>query len=356
MTEQTKIIDLRSDTVTLPTIAVIDAMGKATVGDAAYGEDQSCNGLLAYCKQLFDKEDGLFVTSGTLANRLAIASQTTPGDEVITHYNYHIHFFDSAGNAKINSVVLNCIQNANGVIDIAAVEAAIHSKPRYKHFAQVKLVTIENSINGFNGKIYPFDRQVKLYQWLQAQGIALHIDGARIWNAHVATGISLSDYAKHTDTISCSFTKGLGGPFGAMLLGSKQVIERAKKLQLWLGSGYHQIGYYAHAAKYVMQQQLTRLAQDHQLAKLFADGIQSIPYIQLIPPYPDTNIVGFSIKALGVSNTVFLETCQAYGLLLFPWLEAHIRAVIHLGIDQAAILAAVATIKQVVNYFIHACK
>lgn len=341
-------IDLRSDTVTLQDSSVMDAMRVAKVGDAAYGEDGSYNDLLLYCQQLFKVEDGLFVTSGSMANRLALASQTTPGDEVITHYNYHVHFFDSAGNAKINGIVWNCIQNSSGILDTTAVEKAIDTKPRYKHFAQVKLVSIENSINGFNGKIYPFDLQVQLYQWLQAQGIHLHLDGARIWNAHIEAAIPLSDYANYTDTLSCSFSKGLGGPFGAMLLGKKEIIERARKLQLWLGGGYHQIGYYAHAAKYVLMHHIPRLRQDHQLAKLLADKIQEIPYIQLIDPYPETNIVAFGIKDLGVSNTIFLEACQSHGLLLFPWLKARIRAVTHLGIDQTDIMQAVDIIKRVV--------
>lgn len=346
--KKTKIIDLRSDTTTLQSLDVVNAMSNAMVGDFAYGEDKSCNDLLEYCKHLFKVEDALFVTSGMLANRLAIASQTNPGDEVITHYNYHINFFDSAGNAKINNIVLNCSKNSSGILDIEEVEHTINSKPRYKIFAQVKLVSIENSINGFNGKIYPFDMQVKLYKFLKAQDINLHLDGARIFNTHVETNIALADYAKYVDTMSFSFTKGLGAPFGSMLLGKKEIIDRARKLQLWLGSGYHQIGYYANAAKYVLQNNIPRLIKDNKLAKLFADKIQEIRYIKLILPYPETNIVSFSIKELHVTNDVFLNKCQTYGLLLFPWLEFHIRVVIHLGINEIDIINAIKIIEEVV--------
>lgn len=343
-----KIIDLRSDTVTLQTPDVIEAMSTGIAGDFAYGEDKSCNDLSEYCKQLFKVEDALFVTSGMLANRLAIASQTSPGDEVITHYNYHINFFDSAGNAKVSNIVFNCINNSSGVLGIRDIEYAINSKPRYKIFAQVKLVTIENSINAFNGKIYPFEKQIELYEYLKHHNINLHLDGARLFNAYIETNIALTDYAKHADTLSFCFSKGLGSPFGSMLLGKKEIIEKARKLQVWLGGGYHQIGYYANAAKYVIQNNISRLKEDNTLAKLLADGIREIQHIKLILPYPETNIVSFSIKELNVTNDVFLNKCKTQGLLLFPWLEHHIRAVTHLGVTKSDIVYAIEIIKKVV--------
>ena len=346
--EGIKIIDLRSDTTTLQTRNVIDAISNASVGDFAYGEDKSYNDLSEYCKELFKTEDASFVTSGMLANRLAIGSQTNPGDELITHYNYHVNFFDSAGNAKVNNIVFNCIKNNTGILSVDEVKNAIHSKPRYKIFSQVKLVSIENSINGLSGKIYPFDKQIELYNFLKANNINLHLDGARIFNAHVETNIPLEDYAKYTDTISFSFTKGLGAPFGSMLMGRKEIIEKAKKLQVWLGSGYHQIGYYASAARYVLQHNISRLKQDHYLAKLLVEKIKEIPNISLILPFSETNIVSFSIKKLNVTNEVFLSQCQNHGLLLFPWLECHIRAVVHLGINKEDIISAAKIIKKVV--------
>lgn len=351
--QKVKIIDLRSDTVTLQTPEVIKAMNTAVAGDFAYGEDKSCNDLTEYCKRLFKVEDALFVTSGMLANRLAIASQTHPGDEIITHYNYHINFFDSAGNAKVSNIVFNCINNTSGILENKDIEYAINSKPRYKIFAQVKLVTIENSINGLNGKIYPFEKQMELYKYLKSHNINLHLDGARLFNSHVETNIALADYAKYTDTLSFCFSKGLGAPFGSMLLGKNEIIEKARKLQVWLGSGYHQIGYYANAAKYVLQHNISRLKDDNKLATLFADGIKEIQYIKLISPYPETNIVTFSIKELNITNDVFLNECQSYGLLLFPWLQYHIRAVIHLGITRSDIVDAIDSIQKVVLFYNH---
>jgi len=244
--------------------------------------------------------------------------------------------------------VFNCINNSSGVLEIKDIEYAINSKPRYKIFAQVKLVTIENSINGFNGKIYPFEKQVELYEYLKHHNINLHLDGARLFNAHIETNIALADYAKYTDTLSFCFSKGLGAPFGSMLLGKNEIIEKARKFQVWLGGGYHQIGYYANAAKYVLQNKISRLKEDNKLAKLLADGIKEIQHIKLILPYTETNIVSFSIKELNITNDTFLNECKAYGLLLFPWLEHHIRAVVHLGVAKSDIVDAIKIINKVV--------
>lgn len=346
--EEDKIIDLRSDTVTKQSQAIKDAMHNACVGDYAYGDDLATNELTQYCKELFQVEDALFVTSGMCANRIAIGCQAAPGDEIITHYNYHINFFDSAGNAKINNIVFNCNHNSSGVLSIDDVQEAIDSKPRYKIFAQAKLVTIENSINGFSGKIYPFDEQIKLYQYLKNRKINLHLDGARIFNTHVETRIPLSEYAKYSDTMSFCFSKGLGAPFGSMLLGSKSIIEKARTMQVWLGSGYHQIGYYANAAKYALENNISRLKEDNNLAKLLADKIKGLPKINLMFSTPETNILTFSIRDLHTTNDIFLGECQKHGLLLFPWLEGSIRAVVHLAITKNDIEKAVAIIKKVV--------
>lgn len=351
--KEKRIIDLRSDTLTKQSKLIKDAMYNAQSGDYAYGEDISVNELVEYCKELFQVEDALFVTGGMFANRLAIGCQTSPGDEVITHYNYHINFFDSAGNAKVNNIVFNCINNTSGILTISDVKQSINSKPRYKIFAQVKLVTIENSINGFNGKIFPIEEQANLYNFVKSHGISMHLDGARIFNTHVETKIPLPEYAKYTDTMSFCFAKGLGAPFGSMLLGKKQVIEKARTMQVWLGSGYHQIGYYANAAKYALEHNILKLKRDNRMARSLADKIKIFPGIKLISPYPETNILAFSIKNLGIGNNIFLDICQQYGLLLFPWLEGHIRAVIHSSITQNDIDKAAQIIEEVVQKFIN---
>lgn len=328
-----KSIDLRSDTTTLPTPKLMEDMLKAEVGDYAYGEDKAYNELVKYCKKLFKVEDAIFVTSGMLANRLAIMAQAEPGDEVITDYTYHINFFDSAATAKVCGVVLNCIHSKDGILTVDDIQKAISTKPRYKTFAQVKLVTIENTINSGQGKVFPFATQKDIYKFLSKSNIRLHLDGARIFNAHISTGIALHEYAKYTDTLSFCFSKGLGAPFGSMLLGKKETIESARRFQTWLGSGYHQIGFQARAALYALRKQMPRLKEDHQLAQLLYKKLSRLPGIKLTNKV-ETNMVSFDTSALRVSNDDFLDICGKHGVLLFPWLENQIRAVVHLGITK----------------------
>ena len=159
--------------------------------------------------------------------------------------------------------MLNCIYSSKGIITVNSIKKAINSKPRYKTFAQVKLVMIENTINSRQGKVFPFITQKEIYKYLKNQKINLHLDGARIFNAHVKTQIPLSEYAKYCDTISFCFSKSLGAPFGSMLLGKKDIIEKAKRYQTWLGSGFHQIGFQAKAAQYAIKNHISKIMLDH---------------------------------------------------------------------------------------------
>ncbi len=342
-----RLVDLRSDTTSLPTADLINAMKIAVVGDSAYGEDQAYNEFIEYCKVLFDVEDAIFVTSGMLANRLAFLSQTEPGDEVITEYNYHVNFFDSAAMAKICNVVMNTVHTKDGVLTKDDVLKAINTKIRYKIFAQVKLVTIENSINGWQGKIFPFEKQQELYEFLQKQNIKLHLDGARIFNVHVETNISLKAYAKYCDTMSFCLSKGLGAPFGSVLLGKKETIEKARRFQVWLGSGFHQIGFNAKAAHYALENQLSFVKQDNNLAKLL-HSILKKKCSNLLSEPPDTNIVNLDISKHKISNDHFLSNCQNNGLLLFPWLEGKIRAVICHNVNEQDVRQAAKIIETII--------
>lgn len=341
-------IDLRSDTVTTPTTRMREFLAKAEVGDDAYGEDKSVNRLQDYCKELFQVEAALFVTSGMLGNRLAIMTQTSPGDEVITEYSYHINFFDSAATASICHIVLNTRQTSDGILTAQEVEKTLNSKPRYHHFAQVKLVTIENTINGYAGKIFPFEEIKKMRNYTQQQKIFLHLDGARLFNAHVETNIPLSEYAAHVDTLSVCLSKGLGAPFGSILMGKKDLIERAKKLRGWLGSGVHQMGIYASAAQYALENNISSLKKDHILAQLLAEKLEDIVEITIEPRPIETNMVQFNIERLSIKSEEFLSRCQEKGVVLFPWLPSKIRAVLHRPLTNKDIVQAAQTIKQVI--------
>ena len=342
-------IDLRSDTVTVPTSEMREVLSRAEVGDDAYGEDKSVNRLQEYCKEVFQVEDALFVTSGMLANRLAILTQTSPGDEVVTDYSYHINFFDSAAAAAICHVVLNTRQTAQGILTAEEVEKTLCSKPRYHHFAQIKLVSIENTINGYAGKIFPFEEMKKLRAYTVQKNMALHLDGARLLNAHVETKIPLHEYARQADTLSVCFSKGLGAPFGSMLMGKKEIIKKARRFRVWLGSGFHQIGLYASAALYALQNNISSLKTDNALAQLFAERLSSIAEINIDPRPIETNILQFSIEDFSKNNEDFLSLCESKGLLLFPWLPTKIRAVIHRPFNEKDIIKATNIIQQVVR-------
>lgn len=338
-------IDLRSDTVTKPSKEMRAYMADAPVGDDAYGEDESVNLLQDYCKKLFQKEDALFVTSGMMANRLAFLSQTNPGDEVITDYTYHVNFFDSAPMAFIAKVVMNTWHTTDGILRPHHIEEALHSKQRYEYFAQPKLVSIENSINGWAGKIFPFEDLKAVYNFAKQKGLSVHLDGARLFNAHVATGVPLADYASNADSLSVCFSKGLGAPYGSMLMGSRETINKARRFRIWLGGGVHQAGMQAAAAYYAVTHHIDSVKRDHELAKYLAQMLLNIPGVSLNYDEVETNMVQIIV---GQSDS-FLDQCAKQGLLLFPWVPGVVRAVINRHITREDIEKAASIIKTVVQ-------
>lgn len=342
-------IDLRSDTVTLPDNEMRNVISSAEIGDDAYGEDKSTNILQDYCKELFNVEDALFVTSGMMSNRLAIMSQVERGDEVITEYNYHINFFDSAAFASICGVVLNTINTQDGILTPQNIEAAIASKPRYYYFSQPKLVSIENTVNGWVGKIFPYNKILELRKFVSEHNINMHLDGARIFNAHVETNIPLANYAALADTMSICLSKGLGAPYGSVLMGKKEIIDRARRFRIWLGGGVHQIGFNAKAAYYALQNNISRIAEDHDKTRILIKRIYAIEEIKINPLSGETNMIQFDISGLGISSDDFLERCNQKGLLLFPWRPNIIRAVMHKNISSSDIDKAAKIIKHVVS-------
>lgn len=336
-------IDLRSDTVTKPSKEMRAYMAEAPVGDDAYGEDESVNLLQDYCKNLFQKEDALFVTSGMMANRLAFLSQTNPGDEVITDYTYHVNFFDSAPMAFIAKVVMNTWHTPDGILRSQYIEEALQSKQRYNYFAQPKLVSIENTINGRAGKIFPFEDLQAVYNFAKQRGLSIHLDGARLFNAHIATRIPLAEYASYADTLSVCFSKGLGAPYGSMLMGNRETINKARRFRIWLGGGVHQAGMQAAAAYYAVTHHIDSLKKDHELAKYLARMLMDVSQVGVNYDEVETNMVQINV---GHSDS-FLDQCTKQGLLLFPWVPGVVRAVIHRDICSEDIETAAAIIKNI---------
>jgi threonine aldolase len=339
-------IDLRSDTVTKPSEEMRAYMACAPVGDDAYGEDESVNALQDECKRLFQKEEALFVTSGMMANRLAFLSQISNGDEAITADAYHVNFFDSAPMAAFGGIVMNPRPTKEGVLDCEEVLKAIYWKQRYHYFAQPRLISVENTINGYAGKIFPFKELQALSALAEQHEIFLHLDGARLFNAHIATGIPLHAFAAYADTLSVCFSKGLGAPYGSVLMGSKETIQKAKKFRLWLGGGVHQAGMLAAGACYALRNNINRLKVDHQHARLFSDALKNMAGIFLCYGDPETNMVQFSIHGRAED---FYQACIYRGLLLFPWVPGVFRAVFHQDISFSDLEQAICIVREALS-------
>jgi len=315
-------------------------IASAEVGDEYYGEDPSVRRLEEHCKALSGKEGALFCTTGMLANQLAIACQTSPGDEVVTEYGYHVHLYESGQYARFCQVVMNGRETEDGVLRASDIERAIASKPRERTYCQVALASLENTISGRQGKVFPFDALRQACEFTRAHGIRLHLDGARLLNAHVRTKIPVASYAEQTDTLSISFSKCLGAPLGSILLGPADVIERARRLRVWHGSGFHQIGFYAEAAYFALTQQLGRLEEDHRLTSLLADLLAEEPLLGVRPDTVETNMVYLNFQGRSVSAEQFRRLCEENGVLAFTVPVNCLRLVVSRKVDEDGIRTA----------------
>lgn len=342
-------IDMRSDTLTKPSEEMREVMRTAIVGDDCYGEDESVNNLEDYCKELFEVEGALFIPSGTMANQIAIKAQVEEGNEIITEANYHINFYESASTAILSRAVLNCVRKKDGIINKGDVKELINSKPRGPLYSKPQLVTIENTINYYQGKTFPIETIKSLYNYTREIGISLHMDGARLFNAHVATGVPLKEYARNVDSLSVCFAKGLGAPYGSMLMGSREFIGSARALRKQFGGGLHQIGMYAVAAQYALDYHLIKIKKDHQLTKEMAVLLNKIPEISINVESIETNMIFININNLTNNTNEFLRLCEEYGLLIFPWLPGLVRIVINRHISKEDIYKATEIIKMVVK-------
>nr|WP_256368958.1 GntG family PLP-dependent aldolase [Anoxybacillus sp. EFIL] len=331
---------MRSDTLTLPTEEMRKVIADAIVGDDCYGEDGSVVELEEYCKQLFCVEDALFVPTGTMANQLAIKSQVTEGNEVITETNYHINFYESSSIAMLSRVVLHTCKTDDGILNVEHVEGLIHSKPRGPFYAYPQLISIENTINYYQGKVFPLKVIEQLYEFTREKNISLHMDGARLFNAHVATDIPLSNYAKLVDSLSICFAKGLGAPFGSMLMGKKEMISKARIYRKQFGAGFHQIGMYAAAALHALKHHISHLCTDHLLAKKLAIMLSEIEGLSIDPDAVETNMIFFHVNNLHTNSWQFVDRCKKKGLLLFPWLSDIVRIVVSRNVTEKDIYEA----------------
>ena len=325
-------IDLRSDTVTRPTRAMREAIAAAEVGDDVFGEDPTVNALEAEAAARVGKEAAVFVPSGTMANQIAIRLHTHHGDVVLAAEGAHVLRYEGGAAAALAGVQIATLGN-RGLFDADDVRAAIVPATNV-HLAPTTLLAVENTHNGAGGRVFALDGLEAATAVARDAGLATHLDGARLFNAEVATGVEAARWARSFDTVAFCFSKGLGAPVGSVLCGSRVAIEQARRLRKRLGGGMRQAGLLAAAARYALAYHVARLADDHANARRLAEGLQKagLP----VDPWPETNMVMFR-----VADTMgFLRAAQERGVLMLPTDPGRFRAVTHLDVSTEDVDAA----------------
>ncbi len=325
-----KFIDLRSDTVTKPSEAMRKAIYEAEVGDDVFQEDPTVNKLQEYAAELLGKEAALFVSSGVMGNQLCLNVLTSPGDEVICEKNSHIFQYESGSPAVLSGLQLMPIEGNLGVITSEQIEPNIRPVSAY-YMPRTKVVALENTHNRAGGTIHPMENILRVKALVKKHNLYFHLDGARIWNASVASNIPVKEYASHFDSISCCLSKGLGAPVGSIIAGTKDFIKEAFRVRKAWGGGTRQAGILAAAGLYALKNNINRLAEDHQKAKMLANTIAEISSMEIDLGSVQTNIVIFKSKTFPVQEAIL--KCKEKGLLISDGRPGYLRAITHLDVS-----------------------
>jgi threonine aldolase len=335
-----RVIDLRSDTVTRPTPGMRRAIADAEVGDDVLGDDPTVLRLQERIAKIMGKEAACFVPSGTMANQTAIRAQTEPGDEVIAHKDSHIIHYETGAPAALSGCMIRPLDGPRGLFDADDVAAVV--RPRTIHFPASQLVVVENTHNRGGGSIWPMEQIVRVTKKAQELGLRRHLDGARIWNACIATGTAPSDYAKHFDTVSCCFSKGLGAPAGSAVCGDEKTITRVRRFRKMFGGAMRQAGILAAAAMYALDHHVERLAEDHANAGRLARGLAAIDGLSVDLAGVQTNMVFFDVAhAHGTAAELCLRL-EREGVRMLATAPQRVRAVVHLDVSNQMIDEAIA--------------
>ncbi len=338
-----RVIDLRSDTITRPSPAMLDAMVKAEVGDDVFGEDPTVNRLQQRVAEMFGKEDALFVSSGTMGNEVAIKVHTQPGDEILVEEDSHIFVYETAAPSLLSGVQMRTLRGVRGMLSVDQVREAV--RPRVYYLPPTRLICLENTHGRSAGSILPLEEIRALREFALDAGIPMHLDGARLWNASVAAGISVREYARHFDSVSVCFSKGLGAPIGSILIGSAGFVEQARKYRKIFGGGMRQVGILAAAALYALDHNLERLREDHEKARLFAGELAQIASFDVRVEEVRTNMVIPDIRRTGKTQNEILNLLKQKGILLTPEGRFSIRAVMHLDVSMEEVRHAAGVIR-----------
>lgn len=324
-------IDLRSDTVTVPSDEMRQYMLNAEVGDDVYGEDPTINLLQEKTAKLFGKESALYVPSGTMSNQISLKVLTNPGDELIIEADAHVFYYETAAPSIISSTQFYTIPSEMGEIPIQEIKKAI--RPDVYYFPKTKAIFLENTHNRHGGTVLSIDYIKSLREFADKYGLYLHLDGARIWNAHIASGVPLNEYGKHFDTISVCLSKGLGAPVGSLMISDVEKIRHGLKWRKILGGGMRQAGILAAAGIYAIENNLPLIRNDHRRTKHFADAISKIDGLECDLAKVQTNMAVIKLNNT-VNDSEFVNECRNRGLLLSAIGDNKIRTVFHLQIND----------------------
>ncbi len=330
-------IDLRSDTLTRPTAGMRRAIADAEVGDDVFGEDPTVNRLEGRVAALLGKESALFVPSGTMANQIAFRILTEPGDEIVMEADAHPFHYEAGGAAVVSGVTIRLVQGERGVLDPAVVRTAL--RPPNVHHAPARLLSVENTSNRGGGAVTSAQRCRELCAVAHEAGLHAHLDGARLWNAHVATGTPLAELAGPFDVVNVCMSKGLGAPAGSLVAGPRALAEKARRTRKMLGGGMRQVGILAAAAEYALDHHVSRLAEDHARARTLWEGLRDAGFA--VEAAPETNILYFRVS----DAPAFVGTLRERGVGAIAIAQDRVRLVTHLDVDDAGVARALEALR-----------
>ncbi len=327
-------IDLRSDTVTKPSLEMRRFMAEAEVGDDVIGNDPTVEALQQTVADLLGKEAALYMPSGSMANQIAVRLHCQPGDEFVCEAECHIYNYEQGAFAQLSGVVPRLLLGTNGVLEVGQFHGVV--RPDDDHAVRTSLVTLENTHNRGGGSIQPMDSVQAISSWARESGLKMHLDGARLFNAVVASGIEARSWAKEFDSVSVCFSKGLGAPIGSALAGSTEFIKRAKRARKLFGGGMRQVGIIAAGALFALRHNRERLAEDHQHAQLLAEAAGNSRGLA-VEPQPQTNIVLVQVDPELGTPVDFVAQLASRGVGALPFGHKQFRLVTHLDVSRGQI-------------------
>lgn len=338
-------IDLRSDTVTKPTAEMRRAMAEAEVNDDVIDVDPTVDRLQRLTAEVLGKEAAIFMPSGTMTNQVAARIHCKPGDEFLCEGDSHVFHYEQGGFAQLSGVVARTLKGDYGVLNPGQFLGQI--RPENDHFVRTRLVWLENTHNRGAGRVQPYPDIEKICSWAHEHQLRCHLDGARLFNAEMATGIDAADWARHFDTVSVCFSKGLGAPVGSALAGSRDLIQEARRHRKLFGGGMRQAGIIAAGALYGLEHHRTRLLEDHENAQIIAESIRNCRHLTLRPETVDTNIIIFEVDPALATAAQFAVVLKEQGVWMMALSDTLVRAVTHLDLSREDAVAAASVISQV---------